>query len=105
MQLCPELGVGVGFAPDNGAHSGLDQTDDPLGDAVGPMFKNKALLFVSCSHHIHAVFLCFGQFHAVLYEPDDLSHIPPGTLAVCPWLFSPVLLQISSTVCSSFSRA
>lgn len=47
---------------------------------MGPALKHEALLFVSCSHQIHAVFLRFGQFHAVLYELDDVSHIPPDVL-------------------------
>ena len=80
VQLRPKFSVGMGLSPDNGAYPGLGQTDDSPWNAVDSTFKHETLPFVNGGHQIHAIFLWFGQFHAILYELDDISYIPPDIL-------------------------
>lgn len=80
VELRPEFALGMGLSPDDGTHPGLGQAENPVRDAVGSVLEHETLLFVDCSHQIHAVLLLFGQFHAALYKLDDIADITPDVL-------------------------
>ncbi len=52
VQLGAEFRGGMGLAPDDGTDPGLCQTDDALGNAVGPGLEHEPLLFVDCGDHV-----------------------------------------------------
>lgn len=56
-QFCAGLRIGVGFLLNDGPNSGLGQTDDTTGNAVGLELKRDPLPHVDCRSYIQTVCL------------------------------------------------